>query len=41
MDMLGHHNIEHAELYSREAEQEVMAPAAMQKLMNWRRKPTG
>jgi hypothetical protein len=41
MDMLGHDNIQHAELYSREAEQEFMAAAAMQKLMNWRRKPVG
>lgn len=41
MDMLGHDNIEHAELYSREAEQKLMAAAAMAKLANWRRKSTG
>jgi integrase len=41
MDMLGHDNIEHAELYSREAEQETMAAAAMEKLMNWRRPKDG
>jgi integrase len=41
MDVLGHDDIEHAELYSREAEQRVMAEAAMQKLANWRRKPRG
>ncbi|MBW7966763.1 tyrosine-type recombinase/integrase [Bradyrhizobium sp. BR 10261] len=39
MDVLGHDNMEHAELYSREAEQKKMAAAGMQKLMNWRRKP--
>lgn len=41
MDMLGHDNIEHAELYSREAEQRLMASAAMEKIWNWRRKPAG
>jgi site-specific recombinase XerC len=41
MDMLGHDHMEHAELYSREAEQEFMAAAAMENLMNWRRKPAG
>lgn len=39
MGMLGHDNIEHAELYSREAEQKKLAIAAMGKLANWRRKP--
>lgn len=38
MDVLGHDNIAHAELYSREAEQALMAAAAMEKLKNWRRK---
>jgi site-specific recombinase XerC len=38
MDMLGHDNIAHAELYSREADQKKMAVAAMEKLLNWRRK---
>jgi integrase len=41
MDMLGHDNIAHAELYSREADQRLMAAGAMEKLLNWRRKPTG
>jgi len=41
MDVLGHDNIEHAELYSREAEQKKMAAAAMEKLMNWRRPKAG
>lgn len=39
MDLLGHDNIAHAELYTREAEQKILAAAGMQKLMNWRRKP--
>ena len=39
MDMLGHTDIKHAELYSREAEQRQMATDAMAKLVNWRRKP--
>jgi integrase len=39
MDVLGHDDIEHAELYSREAEQKKLAAAAMQKLTTWRRKP--
>lgn len=37
MDLLGHDSIAHAELYSREAEQRILANAGMQKLMNWRR----
>jgi integrase len=41
MDVLGHEDIKHAELYSREAEQRLMAEAAMGKLRNWRRKPRG
>lgn len=41
MEMLGHDNIEHAELYSRDAEQKKLAIAAMDKLWNWRRKPAG
>jgi len=41
MDVLGHDDIEHAELYSREAEQKKLAEAAMLKLANWRRKPKG
>jgi site-specific recombinase XerC len=38
MDMLGHDSIAHAELYSREAEQELMAAMGMEKLLNWRKK---
>ena len=38
MDMLGHDNIQHAALYSKEAEQKLMAAAAMAKLINWRKK---
>lgn len=38
MDMLGHDSIAHAELYSREAEQRILAAAGMDKLINWRRK---
>jgi site-specific recombinase XerC len=41
MEVLGHDNIEHAELYSREAEQRLMAESAMEKLMNWRRPKPG
>lgn len=41
MEMLGHDNIEHAELYSREAEQRLMAEAGMEKLLNWRRRTAG
>lgn len=41
MEVLGHDNIEHAELYSREAEQRLMAEAGMEKLLNWRRRTTG
>jgi integrase len=41
MDILGHDNIEHAELYSREAEQRLMASAAMEKLLTWRRPKAG
>jgi len=41
MDVLGHDNIEHAELYSREAEQKVMAAAAMDKIALWRRPKQG
>jgi integrase len=41
MDVLGHDSIQHAELYSREAEQKRMAVAAMEKLMNWRRPKAG
>lgn len=37
-DMLGHTTLAQVELYSREAEQELMAAAAMEKLLNWRRK---
>ena len=35
MEVLGHDNMEHAELYSREAEQKLMAGAGMEKLLNW------
>lgn len=38
MDLLGHDSIAHAELYSREAEQRILATAGMDKLWNWRRK---
>lgn len=38
MGMLGHDNIAHAELYSRDAEQARLAIDAMDKLRNWRRK---
>jgi integrase len=41
MDMLGHDNIAHAALYSRAASQKLMARAAMDKLVNWRRKKNG
>jgi site-specific recombinase XerC len=41
MDTLGHDNVEHTELYSREAEQQLMARTAMDKLLDWRRKKTG
>jgi integrase len=41
MEVLGHDNMEHAELYSREAEQKLMAIAAMEKLLNWRRPKDG
>jgi hypothetical protein len=41
MEVLGHDNMEHAELYSREAEQKLMAVAAMEKLLNWRRPKDG
>jgi len=41
MDVLGHESLAHAELYSREAEQRIMAKAAMSKLRKWRRKPRG
>lgn len=41
MDMLGHDNIEHAELYSREADQRTMAADGMDKLANWRRPSKG
>ena len=37
MDLLGHDSIAHAELYSREAEQKILAAAGMLKLMSWRR----
>jgi len=37
MEVLGHDNIEHAELYSREAEQKRLAAAGLDKLMDWRR----
>lgn len=37
-DMLGHDTLAQVELYSRDAEQELMAAAAMDKLVNWRRK---
>lgn len=39
MDLLGHDSIAHAELYSREAEQRILATAGMDKLATWRRKP--
>ena len=39
MDLLGHDSSAHAELYSREAEQRILATAGMDKLANWRRKP--
>ncbi len=39
MDVLGHTDIKHAELYSREAEQRRLAEDGMAKLKNWRRKP--
>lgn len=41
MDVLGHTDIAHAELYSREAEQKRMAKAGMEKLDGWRRKKAG
>jgi integrase len=41
MEVLGHDNIEHAELYSREAEQRLLAAAGMEKLANWRRPKGG
>lgn len=41
MDILGHDDIQHAELYSREAEQRIMAADGMEKLANWRKKPAG
>jgi integrase len=41
MEVLGHDNIEHAELYSREAEQRLLAIAGMDKLVNWRRPKGG
>lgn len=41
MEVLGHDDIQHAELYSREAEQATLATAGMEKLLNWRRKPGG
>lgn len=41
MDVLGHDNIEHAELYSREADQRTMAADGMDKLANWRRPSKG
>jgi integrase len=41
MDVLGHDNIEHAELYSREASQRTMAADGMEKLVNWRRPAKG
>jgi hypothetical protein len=37
MDILGHDSIAHAELYSREAEQKILAAAGMDKLLSWRR----
>jgi len=40
MDVLGHDDMKHAELYSAEAEQRLMAAAGMATLANWRRKPT-
>lgn len=39
MDVLGHDAVEHAELYSREAEHKKLAEAAMRKLATRRRKP--
>lgn len=41
MDVLGHTDIAHAELYSREADQRRMAKDGMSKLKNWRRKTGG
>lgn len=38
MGVLGHDNIAHAELYSRDAEQVRLAADGMLKLVNWRRK---
>lgn len=37
MDMLGHDDMKHAELYSAEANQKIMSTAAMATLVNWRR----
>lgn len=42
MEVLGHDDIEHAELYSKEAEQRILAAAGMEKLIGWRvKKPVG
>jgi hypothetical protein len=41
MDVPGHDNIEHPELYSREAGQRLMVASAMDKIWNWRRKAGG
>lgn len=38
MEVLTHSDINHAELYSREAEQKKLAAAGMDKIKNWRRK---
>jgi site-specific recombinase XerC len=40
-DMLGHDTLAQVELYSREADQELMAAGAMAKLINWRRRTDG
>jgi site-specific recombinase XerC len=41
MGILGHDDIQHAELYTREAEQRGLAADGMEKLVDWRKKPVG
>ena len=41
MGILGHDDIQHAELYTREAEQRGLAADGMEKLVDWRKKPSG
>lgn len=41
MGILGHDDIQHAELYSREAEQRGLAADGMEKLVDWRRSKRG